>query len=140
MADIEVAAGGEPIIDEPLFKRLKKEEDFVKRDEETAELSSFIISTLKTIVTQYDHHATIILFGSRARGDYHEESDWDFLILTSIQESDLLKEKMRKEILYEIEFKTDQHIAAIFHNKNIWQQDHQVTNLFKSIAEEGIVV
>ncbi len=42
--------------------------------------------------------------------------------------------------MYEIEFKTDQHIATIFHDKVVWQQDYQVTNLFKSIAEEGIAV
>jgi predicted nucleotidyltransferase len=24
----------------------------------------------------------IIVFGSRARGDYHKESDWDFLVVT----------------------------------------------------------
>ncbi len=140
MIGIKVPLLGEAISDEPLFKLAKKEEDFLQRDEETAELSSFIISSLKHIVHQYDPHATIILFGSRARGDYHEESDWDFLILTSIQESDFLKEKMRKEILYKIEFKTHQYIATILHNKDVWQQDYQVTNLFKSIAEEGIVV
>ncbi len=138
MIDIKVTQVREAIGKESLWE--KKEEDFIQRDEETAELSSFIISSLKHIVHQYDPHATIILFGSRARGDYHEESDWDFLILTHIQESDFLKEKIRKEILYEIEFKTDQHISTIFHNKEVWQKDHQVTNLFKSIAEEGIVV
>ncbi len=88
MIGIKVPTVGEAISKEPLFKRAKKEEDFVQRDENPAELSSFIISSLKHIVHQYDPHATITLFGSRARGDYHEESDWDFLILTSIQESD----------------------------------------------------
>ncbi len=41
-----------------------------------------IIKKVKEIVDRFDSHADIVLFGSRARGDYHEESDWDFLILS----------------------------------------------------------
>lgn len=117
-----------------------KNESFVIRNDETFELSSFIISSLKQIVRNFDPRAKIILFGSRARGDYHQESDWDFIILTSIEVTDSLKENIRRQVLYEIEFKTNQHIATIFHNKKVWQQDYKITNLFKSIAEEGIVV
>lgn len=28
-----------------------------------------------------DRLAKVILYGSRARGDFHEESDWDFLVV-----------------------------------------------------------
>lgn len=102
---------------------------------------SFIVSSLKRIVGKYDSNAIITLFGSRARGDYHEESDWDFLILTSYSETNYASnESIRKEILYEIEFKVQQHIATIFHNRYVWQSDYSVTNLYRSIQEEGVVV
>jgi len=39
----------------------------------------------------------IILFGSRARGDYREDSDWDILIIT--------KEKLDKEELEDFSYK-----------------------------------
>lgn len=102
---------------------------------------SSVVSSVKSIVRRYDPEATIILFGSRARGDYHEESDWDFIILTDFAEQDdATKQAIRREILHEIEFESHDHIATIFHNKNVWQSDYQVTGLFRSIQEEGIVV
>ena len=35
----------------------------------------YIIAAVKKIVYRYDERADIILFGSRARGDWHVESD-----------------------------------------------------------------
>ena len=35
---------------------------------------------VKEKILEIDKNAEVILFGSRARGDFHEESDWDFLV------------------------------------------------------------
>ena len=51
-------------------------------------IKEIILSTAKKYNIEIDK---IILFGSRARGDYKEESDWDILIVT--------KEKLDKKIL-----------------------------------------
>lgn len=39
-----------------------------------------ITEKVKQIVHRHDAGATVILFGSRSRGDWWEESDWDFLL------------------------------------------------------------
>jgi uncharacterized protein len=41
---------------------------------------------------------SILLFGSRARGDYNEDSDYDFLVLTNNNLSGKEKQKVRGEI------------------------------------------
>ncbi|HEY6976714.1 MAG TPA: nucleotidyltransferase domain-containing protein [Chitinophagaceae bacterium] len=41
-----------------------------------------ILRSIKSAILKIVPDASIILFGSRARGDWHEESDWDILILT----------------------------------------------------------
>jgi len=99
-----------------------------------------ILKKVKEIVRRYDSNADIILFGSRARGDYHEESDWDFLILTSLPESEELKKKVRRDILEEIEWKTFEVIQTIWHNKNVWEDQYSITNIYESIQAEGILV
>jgi len=99
-----------------------------------------IIKKVKEIVYRYDSNADIIFFGSRARGDHHEESDWDFLILSSLPESEQLKSKVRRDILEEIEWKTFEVIQTIWHNKQVWEDDYQFTNIYESIKEEGIAV
>lgn len=48
--------------------------------------NSFIPNKVKEIVHRYDKDAELILFGSRARDDWHEESDWDFLVLSEFEE------------------------------------------------------
>ena len=44
--------------------------------------SDLILEKVKEIVHATDPEAEVILFGSRARGDAMEDSDWDILILT----------------------------------------------------------
>ncbi len=99
-----------------------------------------IIKKVKEIVYRHDAGAEIIFFGSRARGDYDEESDWDFLILSSLPESEKLKDDVRKDILEEIEWKTFEVIQTIWHNKKVWEDDYGVTNIYESIKAEGILV
>ena len=50
-----------------------------------------LIKKIKSTVLQIDQGADIILYGSRARGDYRFDSDWDFLILTNLPENNSTK-------------------------------------------------
>ena len=40
-----------------------------------------IISLIRDTIRASEPTAQIILYGSRARGDWHEDSDWDLLLL-----------------------------------------------------------
>ena len=100
--------------------------------------NSFVVNKVKEIVHRYDKEAEIILFGSRARGDWHEESDWDFLILSELDERTDVKEKIREDILREIEYKIFEVVFTLFHNKKVWEEDYAVTDIYDSIAEDGI--
>ncbi|MEM5821002.1 MAG: nucleotidyltransferase domain-containing protein [Candidatus Aenigmatarchaeota archaeon] len=60
-------------------------------DENLKKIKEIILQTAKEMNIEIDR---IILFGSRARGDYREDSDYDLLIVT--------KEKLDKE--KELEF------------------------------------
>ncbi len=99
-----------------------------------------IITQVKAIVQQYDAAAELILFGSRARGDYNEESDWDILVLSLLPVTDNLKDVVRTEILHKIEIVTFSAVNIIWYNKNEWHTQYAVTNLYDSIREEGIAV
>lgn len=102
--------------------------------------TGFIITAIKKIVARYDEQANIILFGSRARGDWHEESDWDFMILSSLPEDSEIKEKIRIDIYREIELETFDNIFVLLHNKEVWNSKYSITPLYYNIAEEGVLV
>ena len=102
--------------------------------------NDFIVKKVKEIVRRYDTNAEIILFGSRARNDWNKESDWDFLILSELDEQNTVKEKIREDILEQIEHKTFDVVFTVFHNKKIWEKDYSVTPLYYNIQDEGIIV
>jgi predicted nucleotidyltransferase len=102
--------------------------------------NSFVVNKVKEIVHRYDEDAEIILFGSRARGDWHEESDWDFLVLSKLDERNDARDKIRIDILHEIEYATSNLIFTLFHNKEVWEEDYAVTDIYDSIQEDGIIL
>jgi predicted nucleotidyltransferase len=102
--------------------------------------SKFIAALVKNQILFIDHSATVILFGSRARGDAENESDWDFLVLTQETDTDLLSDKLRKIMLREVELKYNVAISLMVKNAALWQSNYAVTNIFESINEEGILL
>ncbi|MBU4492441.1 MAG: nucleotidyltransferase domain-containing protein [Euryarchaeota archaeon] len=58
-----------------------------------------ILEKLKSILNEMNlKYSKILLFGSRARGDFREESDWDFLIVLKKP----LDAKTKKELWFDI--------------------------------------
>ncbi|MFQ6610477.1 MAG: nucleotidyltransferase domain-containing protein [Fidelibacterota bacterium] len=95
-----------------------------------------MIDLVKKEVNKISLDNEVILFGSRARGDFRKDSDWDFLILLKKKEvSKSEKEKIR-ERLYDLELATDEVISTIIHSQNEWE-NRSVTPIYKIIKEEG---
>ena len=85
-----------------------------------------------------DPLAMIILFGSWARGDASEESDWDFLVLSNTDDVETLASVMRRAIRIQVEMVHDIAVSLLVKNKMVWEEDYAVTNIYDSIQEEGI--
>lgn len=106
-------------------------------------VSNNIKDKVKTIVLKYDAEAEVILFGSRARGDYHEESDWDFLILTeknSRAELIKLEKQIRSDVFDEIEMRSFDVVQTIIRNKKVWEEKLWVSPFYESVKEDGVKI
>ena len=98
-----------------------------------------IASEIKSAVLSVDQSAEIILYGSRARGDFKEDSDWDVLILTDHDEANFrFKKKIRKE-LFDLQLDVDQVITGIIKNKVVWKQLKH-TPFFLEVCKDGKVL
>lgn len=97
-----------------------------------------ITNRVKKSVESIDPKAKVILFGSRARGDFKRDSDWDFLILTSKNSDESLKRKIR-EALIDTELEAEEVISTLIYSQQIWR-DYQSTPLYKNIITDGFVV
>lgn len=99
-----------------------------------------IIIKIKNLVESEEPNATIILYGSYARGDYREDSDIDILILLDKEKVSLKDEKRIKYPLYDLEFDTSQIISPLIFSKLDWENRHKITPLYENIQKEGIIL
>lgn len=84
--------------------------------------------------------AEIILYGSRARGEAREDSDWDLLILVD-QDVDANLTKLVRDRLYEIELATDQILSSIIRSKKEWNSSQYSILPFKRrVEQEGVLL
>lgn len=80
--------------------------------------------------------AKITLYGSRARGDYQADSDWDLLILIDKEITEKQKFALRHK-LYDIEWDVDEVICSIIHSKKEWAK-LRITPFYKNVQKDGI--
>jgi predicted nucleotidyltransferase len=99
-----------------------------------------LLAQVKEAVVGIEPTAEVILYGSRARGDSNEDSDWDFLILVDGQVGDDRVDAIRHS-LYEIEWESDQVLSSIVRNRNQWNS-HPLkgTPFHRNIELEGIAL
>jgi predicted nucleotidyltransferase len=112
------------------MKRLK---DLDLQDNEIRALEE-----LKDRLCEKFPYVKIILYGSKARGDFREFSDLDILILVNSKINRKLKEKIT-EIKYNIELKNDVVFGTIIENKEFWESPLAlVMPLHRNIDREGV--
>jgi predicted nucleotidyltransferase len=97
-----------------------------------------ILSVVKKKIREIDPGAKIILFGSRARGNFSKDSDWDFLILTKMSVTQELKNRIC-DTLFEAELETEEVLTGIIQNKVEWENYSQ-TPIYRYISAEGVVI
>ena len=99
--------------------------------------NTVVLSRIKYLVREIDPTADVILYGSRARGDEHPDSDWDILILVD-SKTDLDYERVFRHRLYEIELDLGEAFSVTLYNKNEWRLNHWMTPLYQNINKEGL--
>lgn len=84
--------------------------------------------------------ATVILFGSFARGDNKKYSDIDILILVDQDKISYSDEKRIKYPLYDLEFDTGKVISPIVMSRKDWETRHSITPFYKNLKREGVLL
>jgi predicted nucleotidyltransferase len=103
------------------------------------DISAAILGKVKELVKATDPEAEVILFGSRARGDAREDSDWDILILTP-KAVNLKVEQTFRHKLFELELEYGQAISTFVYSKADWNGKHRATPFYHSVEKEGILI
>lgn len=97
------------------------------------------LKKIKSIVSSVEPDATLILYGSRARGDHNSSSDWDLLVL-------LNKSKIKADDfdriswpLYKIGWENGDQFSVKLYTYDDWKK-RSFTPFYKNVEKEGIVL
>ncbi|MDR0972739.1 MAG: nucleotidyltransferase domain-containing protein [Prevotellaceae bacterium] len=101
--------------------------------------SKHILSAIQDTLRKVAPQAKAILYGSRARGDNHVNSDWDILILLDKEKLDANDFDDISYPLYELGWQLDEVIIPKLYTVNEWLK-RKITPFYKNIEREGIVL
>lgn len=84
--------------------------------------------------------ASVILYGSRARGSAAPESDYDLLVLVEGPLTQQLEDRIGDR-LYALELEFDAVLSLIMYEKQVWDTPlYQAMPLHRNVDQEGIVL
>ena len=101
--------------------------------------TEYISKLIRNSISSIDPKAEVILYGSRARGDERNDSDWDILILTDYS-INLQNERKFRDKLYDLELETGEPFSVFAYSKNDWQTKQRITPFFQNVTQEGILI
>ncbi len=84
--------------------------------------------------------ADVILYGSRARGDATEYSDYDILVLVDQPVSIALKDRILSSI-YPLELETGAMLTLVTYNRRQWESlPYREMPFHKNVERDGVIV
>jgi uncharacterized protein len=99
----------------------------------------YITKLISANVHEVDADAQVYLFGSKARGNDHEDSDWDILILTNYPVDIKTEQKFRHNLI-KLELETGESVSTFVYYKIDWESKHKVTPFFKNVKHDIISI
>jgi predicted nucleotidyltransferase len=99
--------------------------------------TQYITHLIRNYINSIDPTADIILYGSRARGDERQDSDWDILILTNYV-ADLETERKFRNKLYDLELESGEAFSVFVYSQNDWQTKQKITPFYYNVTHEGV--
>lgn len=97
-----------------------------------------IISKIINITNANYPDSEIFLYGSQARGNAKNLSDWDLLILLNSKSISFDLETKLMDEFYDLELETGEIFSPLIYSIKDWNNNHSFTPLYENIQKEGI--
>ncbi|MDR2145267.1 MAG: nucleotidyltransferase domain-containing protein [Tannerella sp.] len=98
-----------------------------------------ILEEIKNVKQEILPEGKVILFGSQARGDEREDSDWDLLVLIDKSESMMEDYNKYGYPFTEKGFKYGVYISPKIYTKEEWEK-RRPTPFYKNVERDGIEI
>jgi len=104
------------------------------------EADKALLARCRQAIRQAVPDADIILYGSRARGDAGEYSDYDLLVLVDQPVNMALKDRILASI-YPLELETEAMLTVVTYNRRQWESlPHREMPFHQNIQRDGVIV
>jgi predicted nucleotidyltransferase len=98
------------------------------------------LGRLREVIRSFCPSATILLYGSVARGAKGAESDYDIVILTDASLS-REEEDMVEDAIYDLQLVHGVAVSAIFHTKSEWESPlYRVMPFHQEVDKDAVVL
>jgi uncharacterized protein len=97
-----------------------------------------LLNKIKLGIKNLDPKAEVYLYGSKARGDYRKESDWDILVISPKDKITFEFERDLHDQIYDIELESGEVISLLVYSKSDWLKKRTISPLFSNVRNEGI--
>lgn len=101
---------------------------------------NIVIQKIKEVASpRLPKGSKVMLYGSRARGDAHEDSDWDILVVVNKPDID---QNDYRTIIYPITalgWDIEEMIIPVIYTKKEWEEN-SFTPFYKNVEQEGIAI
>jgi len=103
-------------------------------------MNTQIFENIRTLKRRLLPNERMILFGSQARGDYREDSDWDLLVLLNKNGKITSEEDTEYGYPFEvIGWEFGVAINTIVYSNEDWEK-RTITPFYKNVKKEGIEI
>jgi len=98
-----------------------------------------IFQEILTLKRQILPNEKVILFGSQARGDAREDSDWDLLVLLNKEKKTFEDEDIYGFPFDKIGWSNGVSINTILYSTDEWKK-RKITPFYENVEKEGIEI
>lgn len=97
-----------------------------------------VVNQISKAIRRLEPTATVILYGSEARGDARSDSDIDVLVLLEGDRRDLKREDRLSGALYDIELATGLSVSPMIMLRSQWENRPFKTPFYVNVMNEGV--
>lgn len=104
------------------------------------EADKTLLSRCREAIRRAVPDADIILYGSRARGDGNEYSDYDILVLVNQPVNVALKDRILCNV-YPLELETEAMLTVVTYDRQQWESlPYREMPFHKNVERDGVLV
>lgn len=99
-----------------------------------------LLRKCKRVIRHFLPDATVLVYGSLARGKAGPEPDWDILVLTEEPLSRADQDPIRNAV-FAFELEHDIVVSLLFCSREDWDDPiHRVTPFYRNVQRQGVLI